>query len=82
MKTMSREKFEREFICPKCHAHGATTQEVNVGRAVAGMFPLPASRYFAVSCALCGYTEFYLLAIAVRAAETAPATGKLAEKPE
>ncbi len=83
MTSINKEYFEREFICPKCHGHGAVTQEVSIGRHVAGVFPLPANRYLAVSCGLCGYTEFYQMAIAVRADDEVPAINRLAtEKPE
>ena len=78
----TKEQLEREFVCPKCHGRGAIAQEVNVGRSVARMLPLPPTRYWAVSCGLCGYTEFYQMAIAVHAAEQIPQGGRLAEKPE
>jgi len=40
-----------------------------MGRVVAVMFPLPPNRYLAATCGLCGYTEFYHLAIADKASE-------------
>ena len=79
---MNKEQLEREFACPKCHGRGAVVQEVNMGRAVARMLSLPPTRYLAASCGLCGYTEFYQMAIAEKAAEQAPQNAKLAEKPE
>lgn len=78
----SKEQFEREFICPKCHGHGALAQEVSIGRGVARMLPLTPSRYLAVSCGLCGYTEFYNLALLERDTEEVPALAKLAEPPK
>ena len=78
----TKEVFEREFVCPKCHGHGALVQEVSIGRSM--MLPLGPTRYLAVSCGLCGYTEFYQTAIVEKEAETEeiPAMAKLAEKPK
>jgi predicted nucleic-acid-binding Zn-ribbon protein len=78
---LTKERFERDFICPKCHGHGAITQEVSVGRGVVSSM-LDPSRYMAVSCGLCGYTEFYLLAIVEKETdpEEIPALAKLAER--
>ena len=79
----SKEDLEREFICPKCRHHGGLVQEVQLGRSVARMLPLPPSRYWAVVCGLCGYTEFYRLSILEKAGEeTGQAAAKLAEKTE
>lgn len=77
-----KEHFERDFVCPKCHGHGAIVQEVSIGRGVvASMLPMGPSRYLAVSCGLCGYTEFYQMAIVEKEIETEdiPAMAKLAE---
>lgn len=82
---MSREQFERDFVCVKCHGHGAVVQEISVGLGgVARVLPLTPNRYLAVSCGLCGYTEFYQLAIVEKEAEEAPvpAMAKLVEKPK
>lgn len=80
---LAREHFERDYVCPKCHGHGALTQEVSVGRGVVASMLVP-SRYLAVSCGLCGYTEFYLLAIIEKEADTEDisALAKLAEGPK
>lgn len=74
----TREQFEREFICPKCHGHGAVTQDVAIGRGVVSSM-LDPSRFLAVSCGLCGYTEFYALAIVEKETEELPAMVKLAD---
>lgn len=81
---MTKEQFERDFVCPKCHGHGALVNEVSLGRGVTRMLPLSPYRYLAVSCGLCGYTEFYLLAIVEKETETdeMPALAKLAERPK
>ena len=81
----NKEQLEKEFFCPKCHARGALVQEVSIGRTMANLFPLPANSYLTATCSLCGYTEFYNLTVAVKAAKAAKAQhGKvqLAEKPE
>lgn len=81
----TREQFERDFVCPKCHGRGAVTQEVTIARGVmASMLPGGPTRYLAVSCGLCGYTEFYQLAIVEKETEPEdlPAMVKLVEKPK
>ena len=67
------ERLARDFVCPKCHGQGAQAHEVALGRAVAGVIPVASGRFLAVSCVLCGYTEFYQLARVVRADVDAPA---------
>jgi predicted nucleic-acid-binding Zn-ribbon protein len=79
---MTKEQFEQEFVCPKCHGHGAFVQEVSLGRGVARVLPLAPSRYLAVSCGLCGYTEFYQMAILEKETEEAPALIPLIDKPK
>ncbi len=73
---MKRDKQElaRDFICPKCRARGAFVQEVQLGRAMARIVPLPSTCYLAASCTLCGYTELYNLAAIVRVEDEMPAT--------
>jgi predicted nucleic-acid-binding Zn-ribbon protein len=82
----TKEQFERDFVCPKCHGHGAVAQDVSLkrGGVVSSMLPLSPTRYLAVSCGLCGYTEFYLLAIVEKETEPEelPAIAKLVEKPK
>ena len=78
----SKEQMERDFVCPKCHGHGALAHEVSIGRGVARMLALAPNRYLAVSCGLCGYTEFYQLAILEKETEEAPALVQLMEKPK
>ncbi|HOE95953.1 MAG TPA: zinc ribbon domain-containing protein [Candidatus Sumerlaeota bacterium] len=71
MRHGCKDQLAREFVCPKCHGHGAHVQEVSVGRAMVNLLPLPANSYLAVTCGLCGYTEFYHLAIAEKVVESA-----------
>lgn len=82
MARRTREQFEREFCCPKCRGRGAVVQEVQMSRSVARLIPILPARYLAVSCGLCGYTEFYQTAILESAGEEATSPAKLAEKPE
>lgn len=70
----SKQEFETNFVCPKCRGRGALVQEVQIGRAVARIVPLPATSYLSVSCSLCGYTEFYNLALIEREESLAPST--------
>lgn len=77
----TKQDFEREFICPKCRARGAHVQQVDVGRSMAGVIAISPDRYLAVTCGLCGYTEFYNQAICVKNEETETNRAKLAEKP-
>lgn len=67
----TREQLESEFICPKCHNKGAQVQELQFGRSVAIVIPMPSTRFLSASCALCGYTEFYNMAIAIKADQPA-----------
>ena len=46
------------------------------------MLPVGSHRYFAVSCTLCGFTEFYNLALIDHVEEPAPGKAKLAEGAE
>lgn len=71
----TKQDFEQKFVCPKCRGRGALVQEVQIGRAVARIVPLPASSYLSVSCSLCGYTEFYNLALVAREEALAPSAG-------
>jgi predicted nucleic-acid-binding Zn-ribbon protein len=79
----SQEDFERHFKCPKCHGAGALVEELQIGRARASVIPQSRPRYIAVSCALCGYTEFYQTRIAARSEEPVHGeTANLAEESE
>ncbi len=66
----TKKNLAREFICPKCRGRGGVAQEVTLP--TSGSVPLLAfslTRFHAVSCVLCGYTEFYSRAATVRAEE-------------
>ncbi len=72
MKRTKRD-LEQKFICPKCRGREALVREVRIGRTAARLLPLPASCYYAASCTLCGYTEFYDMALLVQDEVPAPA---------
>lgn len=81
----NKEKLQSEFICPKCRGRGAVVHEVSIGRSVANILPLAANSYLAATCSLCGYTEFYHLAVVEKETQTAgvnQAASPLADKPE
>ncbi len=52
------------YTCPKCHGRTCTVSEFSTGN-WAGKIPfrLSGNRYRAVTCTLCGYTEFYSLKV-------------------
>ena len=71
------ERIEPDFSCPKCHGRGGLSRLVALADRV--ILPLGASHYRAVSCRLCGFTEFYL---AEAPADAEPVTeGVAIEKP-
>ena len=70
------EQIESDFKCPKCNGRGGLSRMVALADRV--ILPLNAVHYRAVSCRLCGYTEFYSIeapvdAEAVREASQAAA---------
>ncbi|MBI1785104.1 hypothetical protein HYR69_08155 [Candidatus Sumerlaeota bacterium] len=71
---MNRKKKDlaQNFNCPKCHARGGIGEEVTLPSLSLRIPPVAATQYFAVSCGLCGYTEFYNLALAIPAREEVP----------
>ena len=78
----SKADLKREFVCSKCHGRRCFTQNVKLASGLlAAMLPA-SSRYFAVSCALCGYTEFYNLALAIPKEQEEPGKAELAEGTE
>lgn len=65
-----KERLETGFICPKCHARGGVAHVVTLPSGPVGLLvPLTMARYVAVSCSLCGYTEFYNAAVIAGADE-------------
>jgi len=79
----NKEALSREFVCPKCHGRGGLAEDVALptGR-LSGMLAVSRGRYIAVSCSLCGYTEFYNLAVVAHAEEPAKVKAKLAREAE
>ena len=79
----TKEALERQFACLKCHGRTCTVQDVAfAGGPLSRMLPVGSHRYFAVSCTLCGFTEFYNLALIDHVEEPAPGKAKLAEGTE
>lgn len=64
--TNSKKEIARRFNCTKCHARSCLIDDVSIhGGALTRMLPGSSSRYLAVSCSVCGYTEFFNRAAAV-----------------
>ena len=56
------ERFQANFTCSKCRGKTAVTRTVSMRPASVDLRSVlrhTGPRYVAVSCALCGYTEFY-----------------------
>ena len=52
--------LETTFICPKCGSRSYETGQIRVsGGFWSSFFDVGNQRYNAVSCTVCGYTEFY-----------------------
>jgi len=62
---MNRRSLTEDFRCPKCRGRKAYSSEVELPKGVlADLLPLKSGKRYAVlTCALCGYTEFYDLAV-------------------
>ncbi|MBN8587566.1 MAG: hypothetical protein J0L94_04515 [Rhodothermia bacterium] len=56
-KLSLEETFAHRFKCPKCHHKGAHTHHVQT--APEAVESESSGGYLAVSCPLCGFTEFY-----------------------
>jgi len=58
-----------DFVCPKCRHRKAYTSEIELAKGVfADLLPIKSGRRYAVvTCSLCGYTEFYDLAVVAHA---------------
>lgn len=67
----TKDELERSFVCPKCRGHGGSVRAVALpaGGAIPIVLPVAAATFAAVSCILCGYTEFYNLNVHVPAGE-------------
>ncbi|MCX7011251.1 MAG: zinc ribbon domain-containing protein [Candidatus Sumerlaeota bacterium] len=61
-------KAKDNFLCPKCRNREAIARRVSLPKGVFSDFlGLKAGgRYLVLTCSLCGYTEFYDLAIVAR----------------
>lgn len=80
MAAHRKDEIQRQFACAKCHGRACTAQEVTLATPVLGVLPLPGSvRYVAVSCSLCGFTEFFSLAVAAGDEARSPASPELAD---
>jgi predicted nucleic-acid-binding Zn-ribbon protein len=77
------ESRARSFACVKCRGRACTEREVTIAALGHGVFRMPApARYTAVTCALCGYTEFYSQAVVATDAESRPVGAELAKNVE
>lgn len=63
---MNRRSLTDDFHCAKCRGRKAYTREVEMAKGVlADLLPLKAGkRYMVLTCSLCGYSEFYDMAVA------------------
>ena len=70
---IDKERIAEQFICAKCHNRTCHVDDAAVSTGpLSRVLPVPMGRYLAVSCGLCGYTEFYNLAIHADAEQPAP----------
>lgn len=78
------DEFAAKFQCPKCRSHEAAAHEVTLAaNPISMMIPDAGARYVALSCQLCGYTEFYNMALAVPIREEAIGmAGEPASRPD
>lgn len=54
--------LEQEFLCPRCHNHGAHAEKLAMsGTGLSRLFEVQPYRYAFVSCNNCGYTEIFNL---------------------
>jgi len=76
--SMNRRALTEDFHCAKCRSRKAYTSEIEFAKGVlADLLPLKqGKRYAVLTCSLCGYSEFYDMAILAHL----PATQR-AEKP-
>lgn len=82
MKQIKKDLAQR-YVCPKCHGRGAHVEEVTLPSvSLTRIPPVTAEQYLAATCGLCGYTEFYNLAVMVRSHAASTQKMKLAENPE
>ena len=66
---MSREEsLAANYNCPKCHGRNCRFEHVSLPH---GRLPIHTGRYLAVTCGLCGFTEFYDQAVTESAEEPA-----------
>ncbi|MCB2154106.1 hypothetical protein KQI84_04420 [bacterium] len=64
---MNREEaLAADYRCPKCRGQQCRFEHVNLPH---GRLPIHTGRYLAVTCHLCGYTEFYDQAVSESAEE-------------
>jgi len=74
------ETIQAAFCCPKCKGR---TAKVDYARLpfVGGRFPLKPVRFLVVTCALCGYTEFYDQSVHANEKESAEENGTAPARP-
>lgn len=75
MPARTKEALQNRFVCAKCHSHSCVAEDVTLASGpLSRMLPVGATRFIALSCSLCGYTEFFNLAVIAH--EEEPALGK------
>ncbi len=55
----------RDYVCVKCRGREPRSREVTLSKSTGflGLMPSEDNRYVEITCALCGYTEFFNRAI-------------------
>lgn len=75
----SKDALQSSFVCVKCHSHSCVVEDVTIASgAFSRMLPVGSSRFVALSCSLCGYTEFFNLAAVTHAEEPEARRAELA----
>ncbi len=71
------ESLRESFHCPKCRGQQAHVDRATLTLSGGRFFPMKPGRFLVVTCALCGFTEFYDMSLFAEerqaAAEETPA---------
>lgn len=78
---MNRRNLTEDFCCAKCRGRKAHSSEIELAKGVLmDLLPLKTGkRYIVLTCALCGYTEFFDLAVVAHAAAVHRAEKRVAQ---
>ena len=76
-----KRNLAEDFRCAKCRGRKAYVSEVELAKGVlADLLPLkPGKRYAVISCALCGYSEFFDMAVVAHQTATQRSEKTVAE---